>query len=145
MSALRILSLVLLLAVGAANGQTSEKATVVIAHGEVSQQVLTQRQLQRIFMLKQRAWGDGQAISLIVFSSDSQQHSAFLRQHLKMFPYQLEREWNKLIYSGQSAPPVVATDPETMLELVASTPGAIGYLVGTTPSAAVNVIEVNRE
>ena len=145
MRVFQILSIAITLMIGEARGQQFESGAVVIAHSEVTQQALSQRQLQRIFMLKQRAWQDGQPITLIVFSSDNQRHSAFLRQHLKMFPYQLEREWNKLIYSGQSAPPVVATDPDKMLELVASTPGAIGYLVSTPPGSAVKVIEVNRE
>lgn len=102
----------------------------VIAHADVSQNTISERQLRRVFMLKQRSWEGGQAISLVVFSSENEKHAIFLRHQLKLFPYQLEREWNKLIFSGQSAPPIIATDTETMLRIVSSTPGAIGYIVG---------------
>lgn len=101
----------------------------VIAHNGVNQDSISERQLRRVFMLKQRSWEDGSKISLVVFSSEDEKHALFLRHLLKLFPYQLEREWNKLIYSGQSAPPIIATDTTTMLSIVSSTPGAIGYVV----------------
>ncbi|MDM7859270.1 hypothetical protein QTP81_01455 [Alteromonas sp. ASW11-36] len=114
----------------------------VIAHPDVTQNSVSQRQLRRIFSLKQRTWEDGSAISLIVLSSDNEQHIAFLRQQLQMFPYQLEREWNKLVYSGQASPPVVAVNNAEMRSLVASTPGAIGYLLTETTPTNVKIIEV---
>ncbi|WP_124916946.1 hypothetical protein [Alteromonas flava] len=113
-------------------------ASVVIVHPQVAQGEVDRQQLRRIFLLKQRTWDDGAPISLVVFASDDEKHRAFLRQRLNMFPYQLEREWNKLIYSGQSAPPAIAMDTEDMLLLVASTPGAIGYVLA--PQAIENSI-----
>lgn len=137
--------LLLMIAFGLSQSVLAQSSPmVVITHPEVSQQSVTQRQLRRIFMLKQRSWNDGSPISLIVLSSDNLEHAQFLREQLKMFPYQLEREWNKLIYSGQSAPPIVATDSENMLSLVASTPGAIGYLVNATANDNVTVLKVTR-
>lgn len=137
--------LLLMIAFGLCQGvfaQSSEM--VVITHPDVTQQSVTQRQLRRIFMLKQRSWSDGSPISLIVLSSDNIEHAQFLRDQLKMFPYQLEREWNKLMYSGQSAPPIIATDTKNMLSLVSSTPGAVGYLVNSAPDSSVTVLEVIR-
>ncbi|MBT0586757.1 hypothetical protein [Alteromonas oceanisediminis] len=119
--------------------------TYVIAHPAVTQASVSERQLRRIFMLKQRTWDSGEPISLIVFSSDNNKHSQFLKQTLKLFPYQLEREWNKLIYSGQSAPPMIATSTQNMLKLVSNTPGAIGYIVSSAPDQAVKIIEVTNE
>lgn len=101
---------------------------LVIFHPEVNQDAVNQMQLRRIFSLKQRTWNDGSPISLIVLSSDNDQHVAFLRRQLKIFPYQLEREWNKLIYSGQASPPIVTVSSTEMQSLVTSKPGAIGYL-----------------
>ena len=115
---------------------------LVISHPEVNQDAVNQMQLRRIFSLKQRTWNDGSPISLIVLSSDNDQHVAILCQQLKIFPYQLEREWNKLIYSGQASPPFVAVSSAEMQSLVTSTPGAIGYLYSESASANVNIIEV---
>lgn len=113
----------------------------VIAHQEVNQDTISERQLRRVFMLKQRSWEDGSKISLVVFSSEDQKHVLFLRHMLKLFPYQLEREWNRLIYSGQSAPPFIATDTKTMLSIVSSTPGAIGYVVSEANQTAEALID----
>ena len=118
----------------------SDIDTQVIANPTVNQDTITERQLRRVFMLKQRSWDDGAKISLIVFSNEDAKHALFLRQSLKLFPYQLEREWNKLIYSGQSAPPVIAADTQTMLEIVSSTPGAIGYLVNNPNDSTENLV-----
>ncbi|WP_100644091.1 hypothetical protein [Alteromonas facilis] len=147
MRRLSLLALILLIFPGELVAENGD--SVVIAHPQVAQSSVNHQQLRRIFLLKQRTWDDGSPISLIVFASDNNTHSEFLRQRLKMFPYQLEREWNKLIYSGQSAPPVVATNTEDMLNIVASTPGAIGYLVTQQPAMArhgrVKIIEVTNE
>jgi ABC-type phosphate transport system substrate-binding protein len=117
------------------NAQQLDTHTEVIANLNVGQDSISVRQLRRVFMLKQRSWEDGQPISLIVFSSEDEKHAAFLRHSLKLFPYQLDREWNKLVYSGQSAPPIVASDAESMLQIVGSTPGAVGYLVSSSIDA----------
>lgn len=113
----------------------------VIAHSKVNQDTISERQLRRVFMLKQRSWEDGSQISLVVFSSEDEKHALFLRSRLKLFPYQLEREWNKLIYSGQSAPPIIATDTQTMLRIVSSTPGAIGYIVSQSTEGTQDLID----
>ena len=112
--------------------QQSEIHTEVIANPNVVQHSISTRQLRRVFMLKQRTWDDGRPISLIVFPSDNETHSLFLRHSLRLFPYQLDREWNKLVYSGQAAPPIIVSDIESMVHIVGSTPGAVGYLVSSS-------------
>lgn len=114
----------------------------VIVHKDVVQDSISDRHLRRIFMMKTRSWPNGQPVSLIVFASDNAKHAKFLKQTLKLFPYQLDREWNKLVYSGQSSPPVVASDTEHMMQIVSSTPGSIGYIVDDIPNGSVKILEV---
>ena len=59
-----------------------------------------------------------------------------------MFPYQLERQWNRLTYSGIGEPPVVVGNVEEMKRMIAETPGSIGYLPDTalTPEDKLNVL-----
>ncbi len=45
-----------------------------------------------------------------------------------MFPYQLDRAWQKLTFSGIGTPPAEVSSAAEMLKLLQSTPGAIGYL-----------------
>lgn len=44
-----------------------------------------------------------------------------------MFPYQLERIWNQITYSGQGDSPVIVGSQQALIEAVYDTPGAVGY------------------
>ena len=59
-----------------------------------------------------------------------------------MFPYQLDRIWNKLTYSGLGVAPITVSTPEDLLDAVRKTPGAIGYVESIKDVEAVNVIKI---
>lgn len=99
----------------------------VIAHSSVPVKELTSAQLRSIFMMRQVKWPDGLPIRVYVLPSNSPIHMMFVEQKLRLFPYQLDRVWQKLTYSGTGTPPIEVADLATMIELVQSTPGAVGY------------------
>ena len=59
-----------------------------------------------------------------------------------MFPYQLEQTWQKLTYSGIGTPPVEIATAQQMLQLIQTTPGAIGYLPQENEINDAKVIEI---
>ena len=59
-----------------------------------------------------------------------------------MFPYQLEQTWQKLTYSGIGTPPVEIATAQQMLQLIQTTPGAIGYLPHENEINDAKVIEI---
>jgi hypothetical protein len=65
---------------------------------------------------------------VFVLPSDSEVHLAFCKQALSMFPYQIERMWNKFAYSGLGVKPIVVKNENEMLKMVAQTEGSIGYV-----------------
>jgi hypothetical protein len=50
--------------------------------------------------MRQTTWSNGQAITVNVLPNQHQTHQAFSTKVLGMFPYQLDRIWNKLVFSG---------------------------------------------
>ena len=89
---------------------------------------ISEQFLREVFSGKMRHWPDGKLIKVVVLKSDSPLHQAFIQLRLRMFPYQVQRLWNKRIYSGRADPPIVVKDINAMRAMVLNTPGAIGYL-----------------
>jgi ABC-type phosphate transport system substrate-binding protein len=56
----------------------------------------------------------------------------------------MNRYWSKRKYTGKGKPPVVALGDDAVKELVANTPGAIGYIDGKSLDKSVKVILIIR-
>lgn len=119
-------------------------ATTVIAHPSVAVSSLSRAQLRSIFLMRQVVWPDGTAIKVFVLPTSSASHQQFCRDQLQLFPYQLERVWQKLIYSGTGTAPSLLQDKNTMLAMIAKTPGAIGYIETLEGSQVVKVIPLTH-
>lgn len=78
--------------------------------------------------MRQTTWPGEGFIHVFVMDGQNEFHQAFCKYYLNMFPYQVERLWNKLVYSGLGEKPSVVNSVEEMLLKVSQTPGAIGYL-----------------
>lgn len=120
-------------------------SVVVVANPSVEKLQISKKQLRRIFSMRQSSWSNGQPIQVFVLQSESAVHLAFCKQNLSMFPYQLERMWNKFAYSGLGVKPVVVNSESKMLEMVAQTEGSIGYVGSQTMPDGVSTMIVAKE
>ncbi|MDO6486838.1 hypothetical protein Q4503_03935 [Colwellia sp. 6_MG-2023] len=119
-------------------------AVEVIIHPSVSETTLTTSQLRRIYTMRQVQWNDAQRITVFVLPRQHAMHLRFSKERLQMFPYQLDRIWNKLTYSGLGVAPITVNTPEELLEGVRTTPGAIGYIKKTQGVEGVNVVKITN-
>lgn len=103
-------------------------AQEVVVNPNVQEKTLTRGVLRAIFSMRLRTWSDGSLIKVFVLSDDSPLHVKFSKNILNVFPYQLRRTWNRLVYSGTGQAPIQVESIKEMIEQVASTLGAIGYL-----------------
>ena len=62
-----------------------------------------------------------------------------------MFPYQVERIWNKLTYSGLGDLPNQVQNEQEMLRKVSEQPGAIGYVIASRKEAGTRTIRLIAE
>lgn len=122
-----------------------ERAISVLVNSDVQTEELTPAQLRKIFSMRQTVWPDGQPIAVFVLKTENSAHQALCKYVLKMFPYQIERLWNKLAYSGLGDKPTELKSEKEMLEKLSSTPGAIGYSLNFKRIEQVNKITVLRE
>jgi len=116
------LLLMLILSAGVAS------AVDVIANKSVSLNSLTLASARAIFGMRQVKWPDDAPIRVFVLPDDNAVHGALCKERLNLFPYQLRQSWDRLVYSGMAQAPNEVSSEAELLNKVAATPGAIGYV-----------------
>lgn len=100
---------------------------VVITHTPHEQ--MTRSTLRAIFAMRLRQWSDNDSpITVFVLRSSDPLHAEFCKRILEIFPYQLQRVWDRLVYSGTGQAPIELTSMDEIKHKVSSTVGAIGYI-----------------
>ena len=111
-----------------ARAETPAQPIAVVVNQSVDITTLTPAQLRMIFAGRTQFWPDGSRIRVFVQPPESDTHQYFCRQLLNIYPYQLERIWQRVVYSGQGEAPKTIDTAQAMQDAIGKTPGAIGYL-----------------
>lgn len=96
--------------------------------------------LNQIFAMQTRKWPNGQAIQVFVLPSTDRLHRRFVVDHLQIQAHQLDRIWNRMLFTGTGKAPTVVESEDAMLKTIQTTPGAIGYVSETFSVNGVNVV-----
>ena len=115
---------------------------IVITHSSSQATAISENQLRRIFAARQQVWPSGGKITVVMQGHSSSAHGSFCREYLNLFPYQIERLWNQLVFSGQAEAPIIADNDQGIIDIVAQTPGAIAYVSASTDLPS-NVQRIN--
>ncbi|KAF3981146.1 MAG: hypothetical protein HFP81_08325 [Methylococcales symbiont of Hymedesmia sp. n. MRB-2018] len=81
-----------------------------------------------IFAQQLNYWSNGEKTRVFIFKDDHPLHKQFTKNKLNMFPHQLRRVWDRMVFSGTGQAPDLVETEEEMLEKIANTKNAIGYL-----------------
>lgn len=119
-------------------------AIEVIANPSVQLQQISSSNLRRIFTMRNRQWRSQLPIKVFVMSSQHKIHHQFCLTTLEVFPYQLDKIWGKLLFSGLGEPPQIVKSKEEMIKQVRTTPGAIGYVDELQNSEGLLIISVGN-
>ena len=120
----------------------SAGAVDIIAHRSTKTESLSTITARSIFAMRQANWPDGSAVRVYVLPDQHPTHAAFCKETLNLYPYQLRQTWDRQVYSGIGQAPTELGSEEEMLEKVATTPGAIGYVRKVRPHDSVRVIQI---
>lgn len=104
---------------------------------------LSVTQLRRIYSMRQVHWKNGIPIVVYVLASKNPLHQQFCREQLRLFPYQLDRIWHKLTFSGYGVAPIEVETQQALIEAIRTTKGAIGYVENLSEVKDVNIIKIN--
>jgi len=116
-------------------------AQVLIVHPHNTSSQLTRNNLRAIFAMRTPQWPDGIPVHVFVLEDNDPVHVSFCKHLLDMFPYQLRRVWDRQVFSGTGIAPIAVKTEQEMRERVASTEGAIGYLLPENVDSSIKTIE----
>ncbi len=106
--------------------QAAERLAVVI-NDDVPGDTLDAATVRRIFLRRQRFWGDGALVAPVNLPATSPLRERFSLAILGRSPRDMADFWNDLYFNGVQPPPVLESQRAVLL-YVARTPGAIGYV-----------------
>lgn len=118
------------------------RAAEIIVNRLVHEGELALNVVRLVFTMRLLRWQDGSRIRVFVLPDDHPLHREFAKKSLNLYPRQLRRVWDRNLYSGSGPIPVEIPSVEDMERLVATTPGAIGYLPDGRAGEGVKVIHV---
>ena len=121
---------------------TSLASAQVIIHPSVEVDRLDAQTLSRIYAMQIISWENGESIRVFVFPSRSKLHRSFIISKLKMQPHQLDRLWNRLIFTGTGRAPTIVKSEAEMLQKIQTTPGAIGYVGENAKVQGVKIVNM---
>ncbi len=114
---------------------------VVIANRGVSAGSLGKSDLEAMFLGEKTKWYDGKPVRIAVLE-EGDAHKAFLQTVVGKTPSQFGNHWKKQVFTGKAAAPKTFGDGSALLEYVAATPGAIGYVGAGKAGSSVKTISV---
>lgn len=118
------------------------QAQVLIANSALSGRDLSRNEARLFFTMRLQYWGDNQPLQVFVLPDNNPEHQHFAKTVLGLFPYQLRTVWDRQLFTGTGQAPVTVGNEQEMLQRVASTPGAIGYLGQAPLDPRIQVIAV---
>jgi hypothetical protein len=121
----RLILFVLLMGVSASTC-LAQLAVVVSARSDVEK--LGREEVINIFLGRFRQLPSGAMAHPIDLPASLPERAAFYRLLVDKELPEINAYWARLVFSGRTAPPRQARDNEDMLDLVATLPGAVGYI-----------------
>jgi hypothetical protein len=118
-------------------------AVDIIVHRKQAGATLSPASVRALFGMHQPTWPDGRPVRLFVLPDTHPAHALLCKEVLNLYPYQLRQYWDRLAYSGLMPLPVEVASEEEMIDRVATTPGALGYVGKVKANASVKVLAVD--
>ena len=116
----------------------SAQDVVLVANRGVQISEIRAADLRAIFMGTKTRFADG-SHAVPVTLKGGPAHEVFLKNHLGESPDEYRAQWRKAVFTGQGAMPKAFDSEAALLEYVAVTPGAVGYVSRISPQDRVKV------
>ncbi len=111
----------------------------VIANPSVKEYTIDRQVVVKFYTLADTKWSDGSPVALFDLKSDHPVREKML-EYIGKEPLELRRIWLKAVASGAAKAPEVLTTEEEIVEKVAATPGAVGYVSAAKVGKGVKVL-----
>jgi hypothetical protein len=117
----------------------SAQDVVLVANRGVQISEISNADLRAIFMGTRTRFADG-SHAVPVTLKGGPVHEVFLKNHLGEGPEEFRSQWRKVVFTGQGAMPKAFDSESALIEYVAATPGAVGYVSRISPQNRVKLL-----
>jgi len=124
--------LILLLGLIGCWSAASAQDVVLVANKDVRISAIRAADLRAIFIGEKTRFSDGSHAVPVTLKGGAV-HEVFLRNHLGESPGDFRAQWRKEVFTGQGAMPRAFDSESALIEYVAATPGAVGYVSRISP------------
>ena len=111
----------------------------VIANKSVADSKIDVSKVTEIYLLKAKTWSDGKAIVPFTLKSDNDASNKFF-DAIGKSSMEMKKVWMKLQLTGEGIAPEGLGSEDEVLNKVASTPGAIGFVSASKVNDKVKVL-----
>lgn len=120
---------------------TTPLCAAVVANEKTAPANLSADDVKAIFLGAKTAWDGGGKVIVGVLSEGPTQEK-FLSDQVGKPPAAFATHWKRLVFTGKASMPKQFAKDEDLLEFVAKTDGAIGFVADGKTAPGVKVIEV---
>lgn len=117
---------------------------VIVANKGSSISQISLSQVREIFTGTRSRFNDG-GRAIPVLLKGGPVHEVFLHHYLGDSPEEFRVRWRKAVFTGQGAMPREFVSEAAMLEYIAVTPGAIGYVSRVINPDAVKILGISAQ
>jgi ABC-type phosphate transport system substrate-binding protein len=114
---------------------------VFVANRDVPVTSLDSEDIKDIFMGRKISWENGDKI-VFVIQERTDVSDSFLKTYVRKNAYDYDIFWKKQVFTGKGQAPRSFLSERDLVQFVAQTPGAIGYVSSGTDTGNVKTIPV---
>jgi hypothetical protein len=103
------------------------------------------RDLQNLYMGRKRALGGMEVTQPVDLPLPTPSRNAFYKAITGMEPAQVSSYWARLVFTGQTSPPVVKANEQALLAHLLQEPHAIGYISTPPKDERLKVLAILKE
>ena len=104
-----------------------KSSVAIIVNKDVADTTMTQKDVESTFLGKNTKWSDKSKVTIFALKSGDV-HKTFLEEYMNLTPAKFKSYWKKQVFTGKADAPKDFKDEKEMIESVAKTKGAIGYV-----------------
>ncbi len=135
----------LMIAAAAAVSTAAHADFYVVVGADNPQPALTRKEAVDLFMGRTRSFENGDFALVFDLPRDDPRRAAFYQALTGLGPAQVNSYWARLMFSGQSMPPVSLPDETAMVDVVRRNPSALGWLTQEPSDRRLRTLLVLKE
>jgi hypothetical protein len=114
---------------------------VVVVNNGVKAGGASNDDIRSVFTGEKSSLGDGSHVTPVTLKGGAT-HEAFLKEYVGKGDAAYRTGWRSLVFTGQGAMPKTLDSETALVDYIAATPGAIGYVGKDTPHDKVKTLAV---